>query len=123
MDSVFLRIGKFIVKVFITELILVAFAFMLSYFSKMTISTTLTYTGAFCLILGVLSFIGNKNNSSNANSLLSSLLRKNSAEKITEENNINNNSNSSKSLLIYLFCVGVVLLLVGFALTDFVLTI
>ncbi len=118
MKGLFKRIGKYILKVFIVDGILAGLAFIISYFSKMRMNDILLYIGIICMLIGMLSVIGNSNNSRDANYFISKSVGAKSVNEITEENY--KNRNKSASFMIFMLCAGGVFIAVV-ALIDVVL--
>lgn len=118
MNELAKRIGKYIIKVLIVDILLVGIAFIISYYSKVNFSDVLVYIGIFCLIIGGFSMMGNNRNSADANYFMSKSVGSKSTNEATEENF--NNRNSSMKFLIFMFCVGG-LLIAMVVLIDYVL--
>jgi O-antigen/teichoic acid export membrane protein len=109
MKEIITRIRKFVVKLLLTEIILAAVSLIISYFMKLKISDTLIYIGAICLLIGMFSIIGQRNNSSDPTYFMSKSVGAKSTNEINQENY--KNRNSSMRFLIFMSCIGTILFL------------
>jgi NADH:ubiquinone oxidoreductase subunit 5 (subunit L)/multisubunit Na+/H+ antiporter MnhA subunit len=108
MGGLLKKIGKFGLKVFITAIMLIGLAILISYLSKMKFSDTLVYGGFFCILVGGFSLLGSNNNSADATYFMSKSVGTQSTNEITEENY--KNRNNSMRFLIFMSCVGGILI-------------
>lgn len=104
MDGLIKRFCKYLFKILIVDIFLTVLAFIISYFSKINISDILLYVGILCMIIGMLSVLGNSNNSVDATYFISKSAGTKSINEITEENY--KNRNSSLRFLVFMSCVG-----------------
>jgi F0F1-type ATP synthase membrane subunit a len=109
---------RYILKVLIVDGVLTGLAFVISYFSKMRMNDVLLYVGVICMLIGMLSMLGNNNNSVDVKYFISKSVGVNSINEITEENY--KNRNKSASFMIFMLCVGGVFIAIV-ALIDVVL--
>lgn len=110
MKGIMKRISKFVLKLLITDALLIGLAFLISYFSKMNISDLLVYIGIICLIIGGFSMMGSGNNSGDAKYFMSKSIGTKSSDELTEENY--KSRNSSMRFLLFMFCAGALLIAV-----------
>lgn len=111
MEGLIKRISKFALKVFITDVILMGVALLITYLSKMKINDVLVYVGLVCIVIGGFSLMGSSNNSADATYIMSKSVSTKSMNETTEENFINRNK--SMGFLIFMFCVGGILIAIS----------
>jgi hypothetical protein len=110
-------IMKSIIKAIIVMAMISALSIAISYFFKLVLSNTIMYAGIICLVLGILSIIGNNNVTSDPTFFQSKSLFAKTVNDINSDNF--KSRESSMNFLLFMFVVGALLIVISMILEYF----
>ena len=108
MEELGKRIGKFVLLLVAADLLLFGLAYAIAYFSKIALSEVLFYAGLLCIIIGGLSMVGNRDNSTDASYFMAKSVGAKSTNEFNEESF--DKRSSRWRFLIFMASVGGVLI-------------